>query len=188
MVMSTSRIRSSASESRVEYARESNTQTHCNTLQHKSNTLLGIRQRQRMTADAQERIRLPHICHSQRVEYCPRHPRSERIRLAYSHCNTATHCNTLQHTAPHCSTLQHTATHCTTQHHTAIRRCRMPSCDETLSLLGCRGATASNQKLFYTCIYIYVPFLIHMNIYVCIENFVILYTYASVYMHLFEYR
>ena len=29
-----------------------------------------------------------------------------------THCNTATHCITLQHTATHCNTLQHAATHC----------------------------------------------------------------------------
>jgi len=42
--------------------------------------------------------------------------------------HTATHCNTLQHTAthaygghaqPHCNTLQHTATYCNTLQHTA---------------------------------------------------------------------
>ena len=33
--------------------------------------------------------------------------------------DSATHCNTLQHTAAHCSTLQHTTTHCNTLQHTA---------------------------------------------------------------------
>jgi len=35
------------------------------------------------------------------------------------HTATATHCNTLQHTAAHCSTLQHTATQCSTLQHNA---------------------------------------------------------------------
>ena len=35
-------------------------------------------------------------------------------------CDTATHCNTLQHTATHCNTLQHTATHCNTPQHDII--------------------------------------------------------------------
>ena len=33
--------------------------------------------------------------------------------------HTATHCNTLQHTATHCNTLQHSATHCNTLQHSA---------------------------------------------------------------------
>jgi len=45
-----------------------------------------------------------------------------------THCNTLQHTatqmqhtrNTLQHTATHCNTLQHTATHCNTLPHTAI--------------------------------------------------------------------
>jgi len=40
-----------------------------------------------------------------------------------TYCNTlqhtATQCNTLRHTATHCNTLRHTATHCNTLHHTA---------------------------------------------------------------------
>ena len=46
-----------------------------------------------------------------------------RFDNSATHCNTlqhtATHCNTLQHTATHCNTLQHTATHCNTLQHTA---------------------------------------------------------------------
>ena len=41
------------------------------------------------------------------------------INVTPMRCNTAAHCNTLQHTAAYCNTLQHTATHCNTLRHTA---------------------------------------------------------------------
>ena len=41
--------------------------------------------------------------------------------VGYTLQHTATHCNTLQHTATtHCNSLQHTATHCNTLQHTYI--------------------------------------------------------------------
>ena len=41
------------------------------------------------------------------------------VATAKEYLDTATHCNTLQHTVPHCNTLQHTVPHCNTLQHTA---------------------------------------------------------------------
>jgi len=47
------------------------------------------------------------------------------VQHTAAHCSslqhTATHFSTLRHTATHCSTLQHAATHCGTLRHTAAR-------------------------------------------------------------------
>jgi len=55
-------------------------------------------------------------------------PQHHKPQHTATHCNTlkhtavfATYCNTLQDTARHCNTLQHTATHCNTLQHTATR-------------------------------------------------------------------
>ena len=48
---------------------------------------------------------------------------------------TATHCNTLQHTATHCNTLQHSATHNDTQRHTATQYKKIQNCKNGLRVL-----------------------------------------------------
>jgi len=75
-----------------------------------------------------------HVC-VERARHCNTHT-SQRRNYTATHIrlqHTATHCNTLQHTATHCNThtsqrrnytathirLQHTATHCNTLQHTA---------------------------------------------------------------------
>jgi len=42
------------------------------------------------------------------------------LQLTATHCNIATHCNTLQHTATHCNTLQRTSPRCTPLQHLAL--------------------------------------------------------------------
>ena len=75
---------------------------HCNT-QHTLNTL-------------QQHIDTKHCNRGCRLAEAACYDNTE------THCNTATRCNSLQHTAPHCNKLQHTSTRCNTLQHTA-RHC-----------------------------------------------------------------
>jgi len=72
-----------------------NTATHCSTLQH-----------------AATHCNSRSCCHGVTTIYT-------QVSVMMSSSSTATHCNTLPHTATHCNTLQHTATHCNTLQHTA---------------------------------------------------------------------
>jgi len=56
-----------------------------------------------------------------------------RSAIARYMCNTATHCNALQHTATHCNTLQHTATHCSKEvrQHVCIHQGSMARMNES---------------------------------------------------------
>ena len=76
-------------EIRLRGVRLQHTATHCNTL-HYSATLC-------------------------KTCLCP--PPAPQNPLVYD--GSATHCNTLQHTATHCNTLEHTTIHCDTLQHTA---------------------------------------------------------------------
>jgi len=95
------------------------TATYCNTLQRvvtRCNTL----------QHAATRCNIYAVSIDYLLSFLSRYRQRKRQRQNHTatHCNTlqhtATHCNTLQHTATHCNTLQHTATHCNALHNTAI--------------------------------------------------------------------
>ena len=49
--------------------------------------------------------------------------------------HTATHCNTLQHTATHCNTLQHSATHCNISLEDLVRGAAATYCNTPLHVI-----------------------------------------------------
>ena len=113
------------------------TATHCNTLQHTATqqstpqvtVVLNIKycvvsQRQNMICNALQRTatHCTGLQHTATHRNTPQHIVthllvSVSLFLRGGAC-TATHCNTLQHTATHCNILQHTATRCNTLQHT----------------------------------------------------------------------
>ena len=95
----------------------------CNTMQH--NATLYLQQSatlcNTLSATPYQRVCL---CNTLQLYFCKTHRNTLQHTATHSvppHISasiSATHCNTLQHTATHCNTLQHTATHCNTLQHT----------------------------------------------------------------------
>jgi len=102
------------------------TATHCNTLQHTATHCATLQHRciksvfkERMQNQSHSNIyhTATHCNTLQKVQHAATEMYQVRIQGAITEeslGNTATHCNTRQHTATHGNTLQHTATHCNT--------------------------------------------------------------------------
>jgi len=80
------------------------TAAHCSTLQH---TVAHCNTLQHTATHWYILVTFP----SHTASLCGRAPCSKHSQYTRIFVCTATHCNTLQHTATHCNTLQHTATH-----------------------------------------------------------------------------
>jgi len=209
-----------------------NTATHYNTLQHTA-TYCNARQRTATHGTTRQHTAphcttlhhtAPHCTTLQHNStYCitPKREYLHVVGVTYfalqssaTHCDTstlqrtATHCNTLQHTATHfdTSTLKHTATHCYTLRRSAIHCNTLQR--EHLHVV---GVTYLKRNLFssrfsplvrlYThishistigkliCINLYTYIHTYIHIYICIYicTYIYTYVYRYIYIHTYMY-